>query len=111
MSERDQYDDAIDYLTAHPHEIDEAWGSAGSPMPHEASCLFDYAGRPGDVRDGFQIGCLTQVRHGDSVAATQALTDEIAADERIPADSEDITVYHLPVFAEWQRRLDREGIR
>lgn len=34
------------------------------------------------------------------------LTDEIRQDTRIPWNSKNIKVSDLPVFAEWQRRLD-----
>jgi len=41
-------------------------------------------------------------------AYTDDLTERIRADERIPDDPDRITVAHLPVFAEWQRILDKE---
>jgi hypothetical protein len=59
-------------------------------------------------------GCLTQVRlWGTDYAASRAprireLCMEVSRDVRIPAYPEDITVEHLPVFVEWQRRLDAE---
>jgi hypothetical protein len=36
------------------------------------------------------------------------LTKAIRADARIPEGPQWITVNDLPVFAEWQRRLDKE---
>ena len=35
------------------------------------------------------------------------LTDEIQADTRIPKTWDDITLEDLPVFSEWQRKLDK----
>jgi len=96
----DKYDVAVDYLTQHPEEISEAWGW---PDTHPAGCLFSYCG---DWEDD-DVGCLTMVRAGLS-AATEELTLAIRADARLPDDETKITVEHLPVFAEWQRRLDKE---
>lgn len=59
-------------------------------------------------------GCLTQIRETPARAIEYAdeaevdLVREIAADARIPSRREDIRPEHLNVFAEWQRRLDRE---
>lgn len=99
----DKYEDAIAYLTEHPNEIEDAWGN---PSWHVAGCLFVQCGS--FSAGGTRCGCLTQVRRGMYPAANTKLTNEIRADERIPLDGHEITVEHLPVFAEWQRRLDRE---
>lgn len=86
-------------------------------------CLFQYVTPDGtqNIRgeDGKQCGCLTQIRLGyprvgkvkgqiPVVACTTALTQEIRRDKRIPTDPDKITLADLPVFAEWQRRLDKE---
>lgn len=107
-TEKDKYDLAIDYLTDNPEEIYSAWGD---PYDHQAGCLFYYATRkysPNKVPES--IGCLTQIRQGVLYpdAETEKLTHEIAADERIPDKLGEVTVDDLPVFAEWQRRLDKE---
>lgn len=103
MLMKDKYDEAMAYLFEHPEEIRDAWAD---PYDHVAGCLFQYAtrGKPG-IFEGF--GCLTMVR-GVCRAATQELTAAIRADERIPRSVEDATADTLPVFAEWQRRLDKE---
>ena len=92
----DKYDAAIEYLTEHPDEILPAWNT---PYEHRAGCLFVYTA-PG-------CGCLTQIRYGKP-APTPELAREIGSDKRIPHLGRDITLLHLPVFAEWNRRLDRE---
>lgn len=106
----DRYDHAIDYLMRHPMEIINAWGQ---PDTHRAGCLFARAHR----KDCYNChhGCLTQIRGycgyplaSWNMAATPTLTTVIRADQRIPGRVEDIQLHHLPVFAEWQRRLDRE---
>ncbi len=56
---------------------------------------------------GLHCGCLTQIhddpdRYG---AWTPELTKEIVADDRIPTQP-GITPENLPVFAEWQRKVD-----
>jgi hypothetical protein len=90
----DKYDEAIAYLTQHPEEIYDAWNER---YLH----LFDRCG----LRS--TCGCLTQVKYEHKQAQTPALTAAIRADDRIP-EAEKITVDDLPVFAEWQRRLDKE---
>lgn len=105
----DKYDAAIAYLTAYPSEIARAWAMVST---HPAGCLFAFCGRTGSADDKDEegrrfCGCLTQVRNGDH-AYTPALTAAIRADARIPGNDQQITIESLPVFAEWQRRLDRE---
>jgi hypothetical protein len=99
----DKYDKAVAYLTNRPEEIREAWYS---PRLHPAGCLFTFVSS--DYTSYVSIGCLTTIRLGPHVAETPALTEAIRADKRLPKDLLDITADNLPVFAEWQRRLDRE---
>lgn len=105
---KDKYDIAIEYLTEHPEEIYATW-STPSGSPH--GCLFQMVTPSGNYQtpewNSDQCGCLTQVKYTSYPAWTSELTDEIRDDERIPS-LRNITVADLPVFAEWQRRLDRE---
>lgn len=114
---KDKYDEAIEYLTKNPDEINDAWNYAST---HKAGCLF-MACSPhisnGEIitlfprrEDRELCGCLTMVRKegGSYHAWTDDLTASIRADDRIPQNSEEITLESLPVFAEWQRRLDKE---
>ena len=98
----DKYDMAIEYLAAHEHEIDAAWDC---PSKHEAGCLFQYAG---DIYKDQQIGCLTQIRAGERVAETRALTIAIQDDERLPKSVGHIHLGNLHIFAEWQRKIDTQ---
>ncbi len=103
----DKYDHAIDYLNRHPEEIREAWLS---PYVHPGGCLFQFV-RRNDCDWTKQYGCLTSIRctRGEVYCAeTPELTVAIAADTRLPTCASDIRLHHLPVFAEWQRRIDRE---
>lgn len=106
----DCYDAAIAYLQDHPGEIHEAWNH---PCFHPAGCLFRYVHNRERVK--CCAGCLTQIRAGGGVVAAgrdglgdPKLTREIRADERIPKSPHAITLDDLPVFAEWNRRLDQE---
>lgn len=105
----DKYDEAIAYLTEHPDAIHTAWFS---PRLHRAGCLFQFCtpdGAKGRRSDTLMCGCLTQVHgRGCNVAWTDELTEAIEQDNRLPACIDDVQVDDLPVFAEWQRRLDRE---
>jgi len=99
----DRYDQAISYFSQHPHEIMAAWKS---PHKHVAGCLFQKATKSGF---GHCRGCLTEVRRWVGMPAeTPELTKAIRADHRIPTNPDDISVDKLDVFAEWQRRIDRE---
>lgn len=109
---KDKYDIAIEYLTEHPKEILDTWSN---PMGSSGGCLFQFCTPTGALDckiiegESHQCGCLTQLkRFSDRIAWTPELTNEIRADTRIPGMAEGITVADLPVFAEWQRRLDRE---
>lgn len=102
---KDRYDAAIEYLTDAPEEIIDAWSN---PTTHPAGCLFSYASNSETAEEAF-CGCLTQIRNSFAFSApTAELTEAIRADKRIPYNEEDIKVRNLPVFAEWQRRLDKE---
>ena len=111
----DKYDKAIKYLTKHPDRIIDAWHVPLADDEGElaqAYCLFQYCNKTGRYGTS-NIGCLTTIRSGNiygtgPVAFSEILTQEIRADERIPVSPGRITVKDLPVFAEWQRRLDRE---
>jgi len=110
---RDKYDDAIEYLTTNPDKIFETWAE---PQRRKGGCLFSAvtpSGRIWEERDdGQTCGCLTQIRGRDEntnerlVAWTTELTTAIRADDRLPNSECGITVENLPVFAEWQRKID-----
>lgn len=100
----DKYDEEIAYLTEYPGEIKIHWS--------EYEPLFAIVAPKGEglrrLPCGECCGCLTQIRSRQCVAWTEVLTKAIRADDRIPDDPDDITPAHLPIFAEWQRRIDRE---
>lgn len=102
----DKYDLAVQYLKEHPEEIGKAWDQFAD---HEAGCLFLFCTKNGVRSWGERCGCLTQIRFDPSlIAFNRELTQEIRQDTRIPTRPEDIRIDDLPVFAEWQRRLDKE---
>ena len=116
----DKYDRAIEVLLEASDfkvEAEEAWNA---PLTHEAGCLFQFASKSGRFEEPtvtqcdscgneLMCGCLTLIRETVcDVADTPELTEAIRADERIPTSPRDITPEDLPVFAEWQRRLDKE---
>lgn len=110
----DKYQKAVEYLTKHPGEIFDAWLDVNE---HPAGCLFQFANQFGFQRYGYDraswttttiCGCITEIRGCGYLAETPELTAAIRADKRIPERPDDIKPHHLPVFAEWQARLDRE---
>lgn len=103
----DKYDEQIAELLKDeptPKEfskrVNKEWGRSRG--------LFAFAASPGFCEDYALTGCLTMIREGSWIAETPELTLEIKQDERIPTSWSGITPEHLPIFAEWQRRLDRE---
>lgn len=104
----DKYDKAIEYFQGLNGEFkaerSRIWGV---PHSHPSGCLFEFAHR--SLRPTYP-GCLSMIRNGSFEAETDELTREIKVDERIPRTEHLITLESLPVFAEWQRRLDRELI-
>lgn len=99
----DKYDEQINRIKAatDPHQaIQEEWGNSKGLFAMVA---------------GSNSGCLTMIRNrselANGVTGRPDLTSEIERDERLPCKPQYITVDHLPVFAEWQRRLDRELMR
>ena len=121
----DKYDEAIEWLVANANDGErQEYGSvveyAWDDDEHSAHCLFQHATVSGSHEEyghsGF-CGCLTQIRQApfERFAATEDLSDEIAADERIPKDIRTLQDRRgdelraaLQPFAEWQRRLDKE---
>ena len=103
---KDKYDVAIEYLCKHPREIRKAWGN---PDKHTEGCLFQFAEKNSDEIES-ECGCLTMIRsHKFAVVVGRPdLTKEIRNDDRIPNGPSGITTDNLHVFAEWQRRLDKE---
>jgi hypothetical protein len=110
----DRYDEAIAYLTEHPEDIVEAWDT---PLDNPGGALFMGCKRFPDLYSC----CLTQVASGQADAETYELTKRIREDMRIPRfttaakaaeaswnDLFPIKVEHLPVFAEWHRKMDIE---
>ena len=107
---RDQYDEAVEYLTAHPEKINRAWLLTDE---EPGGCLFLFADEfSSGTGNGRMTGCLTMIRQGDCLAQTDDLTEAIRSDTRIPTSRglDDMTeaerIASLPVFAEWQRRID-----
>lgn len=111
--QKDVYDEAIEYLTSDPLTFRErvlrAWGS----LSQKGGCLFAYVSPNRKSRwGGDSVGCLTTIRLGElgsrENACTPELTVAIRNDDRIPRNPHAIKPKDLPVFAEWQRRLDKE---
>jgi hypothetical protein len=97
---KDKYDLQIERLTEKPELIQEEW--------FEGKVLFKWVG------NGLQCGCLTQIRYNVFFYAInpkgeidQELTEEIRKDELIPIGIAYVTIEDLPVFAEWQRKIDK----
>lgn len=104
---QDKYERAIAYLKRYPHKIGEAWTETqhSSPAVQQAHCLFQCLSKNGQwSEDG---PCLTQIRCGCSAPAHADLCTLIRNDQRLPVNPYKITPQDLPVFAAWQRLLDK----
>ncbi len=103
---KDKYVHAMEYLHRHPEMIRIEWSHGNDPS-------WSSPGKHLFALTAEGCGCLTQVRGrslraASTEAPTEALTRAIRRDQRIPRDEVNIRPEHLNVFAEWQRRLDRE---
>lgn len=77
----------------------------------KAEPLFAVATKSGyrDTGDDHECGCLTEIRQSSyGVQGRPDLAARIKADLRLPKSVDRIRPKHLPIFAEWQRILDRE---
>ncbi len=108
----DKYDKAIEIITEKHSQLDRLYFDAyldriwNNPGRYDEGCLFQFAGNRQDDR---WCGCLTQIRDlPEYHAHSQEMTEAIRADERIPPVIGLITPEILPVFAEWQRKIDEE---
>ncbi len=108
----DKYDRAIELLnrlddTNFRNVVSKAWGLSENDDVVEIICLFQYCSNNNYASN---IGCLTMIRKsgGMIVQDRPDLTKQIREDERIPKNCNEITKESLPVFAEWQRILDKE---
>lgn len=103
----DKYDKAIEYFNENPDEIVKIWNN---PIGDPNGCLFQYVSETGRYfsNEDKPCGCLVQIRGYGECACTKELTDAIYADTRIPRSENCITLANLHVFAEWQRRIDKE---
>ena len=109
MSEKNKYDLAIERLLAakdYRRAIYNAWMDTTTD---ENGCLFSFVSPTGrSPYQGEDCGCLTQVKYGIYNASTPELTQAIRKDEHIPNSWDGITPELLPVFKEWQERIDKE---
>ena len=108
----DIYVKAIQYLTENSHEMIDIWDD---PKSHFSGVLFRSVTPSGlheYTAEGLLCGDLCEIRSFESHAWTNELEEEINKDPRIPklwANNDYIpklTINHLPIFAEWQRKID-----
>lgn len=109
----DSYDKAIEYLKNNPSQIVDIWDD---PKSHFSGVLFQSVTPDGVSQTnpyGEFCGDICEIHSNLASAWTDELTEEILEDFRIPEifASHDykprITVELLPLFAEWQRKIDK----
>ena len=109
MDEKNKYDVAIERLLAAEDFKKAVYRAWEDPAGDESGCLFSFVTpNSNSMCQGKDHGCLTQVKLGLYPAYTEALTKAIREDERIPDKWDGITPETLPVFKEWQERIDKE---
>lgn len=105
------YDKQIEYLINNPGKIFDQWV--------DALGLFKYAGYESGQKPAFKHGidstypgCLTQIRGNfRAKVSIKGIIDEditmaIKKDTRLPSCGSKIEIKHLPVFKEWQEKVD-----
>lgn len=100
---KDVYDLEVERLTENPELIIESWKNAKPLFGFCTSSRHSFEWEPAAK----ECGCLTMVCNESGEAATDELTKLILADERLPISPSHITAENLPVFAEWQRKMDK----
>jgi hypothetical protein len=95
----DIYDSEIALLTKYPERIQDHW-NFGTPL---------FAFVQLDPNNKGDVACLTQIREYKITKTPLSLA--ICDDIRIPSDSHEIFDEMLPMFAEWQRKVDLEQTR
>ena len=115
MSTKNKYDAAIEYLLAQPDFDQAVFRAWVDPNNYPEGCLFSFVTPDKEQRviklqtgRYERCGCLTQIHSREGEACTPELTMAIRADSRLPDCVEDIRPEHLPIFKEWQERIDRE---
>lgn len=104
----DKYDEEIEFLTKRPHFIVDHWANA-RPLFRIIGNTSVNSGCPTMIR---KCGMATILHSGNKLSAfikgklNEEITKGIMMDERLPGDPYGIEVKHLPVFAEWQRKVD-----
>lgn len=107
----DKYDLAIQALTLEPSAIYESWNKANDPESLTGNALLGHVLFTPVDRTGHKCACLTEVKEHYLDFGPDKYRTEIKNDPRIPSCGMAITVDHLPVFAEWQRRLDADAAK
>lgn len=102
---RDAYDEAVEFLIENDQLIYNSWNHPYSTL---GGILFIYAAPKKNI---IACGCLTQIKKGHMGCSDNEITKQIQADNRLPDNVTAIKREHLPVFAEWQRRLDKHWNR
>lgn len=102
MREPFDYDAQIARLTQNPEEISNDWTAQVGLFR-----IIDSKGIP-----NLNSGCLTMIRGLNGWEAfikgeyNPEITKEIRNDTRLPGEMGDIGVHHLPIFKEWNLRID-----
>lgn len=105
--EQINYDDQLKELIENfPEDMTNIW--------LQAKGLFKIVGFPDhtfDTNYPFDAGCLTMIKKGGCYAYINGeknleITEAIRNDGRIPSDPKYIKPEDLPVFKEWQERID-----
>jgi hypothetical protein len=108
----DSYDKAIEYLKNNPSQIIDVWDD---PKSHFSGVLFQSVTPDGMGQTnsyGEFCGDICEVHSNLASAWTDELAEELLEDFRIPEifASHDykprISIELLPLFAEWQRKID-----
>jgi len=96
----DIYEREVERLTNNPDDIYDSWSEFTPLFQRVSMNQSDFTCQHG------KYGCLTQIRRGSHIG--RCFTNEIMADTRIPCNETDIKPEHLPIIAEWQRKIDKE---
>lgn len=101
------YESQIKKLTEDPSLIYDEWMGAKGIFKLMGSWLEFYVGCPTMIRTNDENKeCGFQYYAFIGGFPHHEFTEQLSKDTRLPKDSLDITVEHLPIFAEWQEKYD-----
>lgn len=100
------YESQIAHLTENPNDIKPHWSSGLGLFKLMGTGLDETRGCPTIIRNNENKSLGHQQYAFVNGVPNHEFTEQLSKDTRIPKSIDDVTVEHLPIFAEWQEKYD-----